>query len=108
MPWLTVLRWEYKAPDSDGMPATEENQHMLMLDVAVGTMERPGFCVEVYRRIGAGLREFVFYTADRDKFLEAFNHCVADHPRYPITISFYKDEAWASLRDLIDDFRDAA
>ena len=50
------------------MPTTEENQHMLMLDVALGKMERPEFCVEGYRRIGAGLREFVFYIADRDEF----------------------------------------
>lgn len=58
MPWLTVLRWEYNGSDSEGMPAAEENQHMLMLDVALGKIERPDFCVEGYRRIGAGLREF--------------------------------------------------
>jgi hypothetical protein len=78
---------------------------MQMLDVALGKIERPGFCVEGYRRIGADLREFVFYIAERDKFLEEFNLCVANDRRYPITITFYKDEEWTELRDLIDDLR---
>lgn len=106
LPWLTVLRWEYNGSDFEGMPDTEENQHMLMLDAALGKIERPEFCVEGYRRIGAGLREFVFYIADRDEFLEEFNHCLANDRRYPITITFYKDEEWTELRDLIDDFKD--
>lgn len=88
------------------MPTAEENQHMLKLDAALQKVERPEFCVEGYRRIGAGLREFVFYIADRDKFLEEFNKCVAQDRRYPITIKFYKDEEWSELRDLIDDFKD--
>lgn len=88
------------------MPTTEENQHMLMLDAALQKIVCPEFCVEGYRRIGAGLREFVFYIADCDKFLQEFNNCVAQDRRYSITIKFYKDEEWSELRNLIDDFND--
>ena len=108
MPWLAVLRWEYEGSSCEGMPTAEENQHMLMLDAALQKVERPEFCVEGYRRIGAGLREFVFYIADRDKFLEELNKCGAQDRRYPIAIKFYKDEEWSELRDLIDDFRSAS
>ena len=38
--------------------------------------------------------------------LEEFNHCVAQDRRYPITITFYQDEEWSELQDLIDDLRD--
>jgi hypothetical protein len=107
MPWLTVLRWEYDGSDAGGMPTAEENRHMQMLDAALGKIERPGFCVAAYRRIGAGLREFVFYIAQRDAFLEEFNRCVANDRRYPITITFYRDDEWTELRDLINDFTDA-
>jgi hypothetical protein len=107
LPWLTVLRWEYDGSSCEGMPTAEENQHMMMLDAALGKVERPEFCVEGYRRIGAGVREFVFYIADRDDFLEEFNECVAQDRRYPITIEFYQDEEWSELRDMIDDFEDA-
>ena len=107
LPWLTVLRWEYDGSSCEGMPTAEENQHMMMLDAALGKVERPECCVEGYRRIGAGVREFVFYIADRDDFLEEFNECVAQDRRYPITIEFYQDEEWSELRDMIDDFKDA-
>jgi hypothetical protein len=105
-PWLTVLRWEYDGSAHEGMPTAEVNQHMLMLETALGEIERAEFCVEAYRRIGAGVRELYFYIADRDKFLDEFNNWVAEDPRYPITLKFYKDEDWSELRDLISDFKD--
>lgn len=106
MPWLTVIRWPYDGTANNGMPLPNDNQQMLALDGALGKLEKPGFCIEAYRHIGAGLREFVFYIADRDKFLEAFNHQVANHPRYPIEIKFYLDENWSDLQKLINDFGD--
>ena len=87
------------------MPTAEANEHMSMLDEVVSKIERPDSCVEAYRRIGAGLREFVFYIADREKFLDEFNEGVAQDRRYPITIKFYQDEEWSELRDLIDEFK---
>ncbi|MCQ8181768.1 DUF695 domain-containing protein [Methylomonas sp. SURF-1] len=103
-PWLTVVRWEYDGSGNNGMPETEVNQQMLMLEEALGRIERQEFFVEAYRRIGAGLREYVFYAADRDRFLAEFNEHVAAHPRYPIEIKFYEDKAWSDLQGLINDF----
>ncbi|WP_374710566.1 DUF695 domain-containing protein [Massilia pseudoviolaceinigra] len=105
IPWLVVVRWEYDGSENNGMPQTEESQGMLMLEAALGKIERPAFCVEAYRRIGAGIREFVYYVVDTDKFLEEFIDYVAGDPLYPIEIKFYKDEAWSDLQDLIDDFK---
>ena len=76
---------------------------MLMLEAALLKIERPEICVEAYRRIGAGIREYVYYIVDRDRFLEEFNDYVAGDPRYPIEIKFYKDETWSDLQDLIND-----
>ena len=74
-----------------------------MLEAALLKIERPEMCVEAYRRIGAGLREFVYYIGERERFIEEFNDRVAEDPRYPIEIKFYKDETWSELRDLIND-----
>ena len=103
LPWLTVVRWEYDGSENNGMPHADENQRMLMLEAALLKIERPEMCVEAYRRIGAGLREFVYYIGDRERFIEEFNDHVAEDPRYPIEIKFYKDETWSELRDLIND-----
>jgi hypothetical protein len=104
-PWLTVLSWVYDGTADKGMPCPADNQLMTNLDLVLGKMEDQEVCFEAYRRIGAGLREFVFYSADRDRFLELFNGLVAGHPRYPIEIKFFKDETWSELQDLIDDLR---
>jgi len=80
---------------------------MLHLEAALGELERQDVCIEAYRRVGCGLREFVFYVADQESFLTAFNGHVSDHPRYPIEIKFYKDETWSELQELINDLGDA-
>ncbi|WP_426172287.1 DUF695 domain-containing protein [Pseudoduganella sp. R-34] len=108
IPWLTVVRWEYNGCENNGMPPAEENKRMMMLESALGRIERPHFCVESYRRVGAGVREFVYYIADRDKFLAELNGHVAGEARFPIEIKFYKDETWSELRDLIKDFNTAS
>ncbi len=105
LPWLTVVRWEYDGSENNGMPLTDENQRIQMLEAALLNIERPKNCVEAYRRIGAGIREFVYYIVDREIFLEEFNHYVAGDPRYPIEIKFYMDEDWSELRDLIKDLK---
>jgi hypothetical protein len=106
-PWLTVVRWLYDGAANEGMPTADDNQHMLQLESILRDMEDQEVCIEAYRRIGAGLREFVFYIADRDEFLQVFNSQVATHPQYPIEIKFYKDETWSELKDLIDDLKSA-
>jgi hypothetical protein len=35
------------------------------------------------------------------------NEGMPTDPRYPISITFYKDEAWSDFQDLIDDFETA-
>lgn len=95
LPWLTVVRWEYDGSENNGMPQTDENQRMLMLEAALLKIECLGKCLEAYRRIGAGIREFVYYTVDRERFLEEFNDYGAGDSRYPIEIQFYKDETWS-------------
>lgn len=107
MPWLTVVRWEYDGSGNEGMPSADETCHMLMLEAALGKIEHPRFCLEGYRRIGAGVREFVYYISDCNRFLQEFNNSAAKDPRYPATIKFYEDAAWSDLQKLIDDFATA-
>lgn len=106
-PWLTVVRWAYDGSLSNGMPDPEANRGMLVVDDALGAIERLKHCQAAYRRVGNGLREFVLYVADREQFLTALNHALAEHPRLPIEITFYEDKAWADLQQLIDDFSKA-
>ena len=49
-----------------------------------------------YSRTGPGLKELVYYIADRDEFMEKLNAALADHPPYPIEIEFHADSEWAT------------
>jgi len=80
---------------------------MQRLEVVLGEIARPAFCFEAYRRVGHGLREFVFYVADRDQFLAELNEHLASHPRYPLDIKFYEDESWSDFQRLIDDLSES-
>lgn len=106
-PWLTVLTWRYDGTTNNGMPDEATNQLMLKLDGALESVEHPTSCSEAYRRIGGGLREFVYYIADREEFMDRLNSVLADHPQYPIEIKFYEDESWSDFKKLMDDFSKA-
>jgi hypothetical protein len=106
-PWLTVLTWVYDGTTNLGMPDEATNQLMLQLDGALENVENPTSCAEAYRRIGGGLREFVYYTADQEEFMDRLNSILADHPPYPIEIKFYEDDSWSDFKKLIADFSDA-
>ncbi len=89
------------------MPDEESNRGMLLIDDALGTIERPKYCTEAYRRIGNGVREFVLYIADQEQFLASLNNALAKHPTFPIEIKFYEDKDWSDFQQLIDDFSEA-
>ena len=86
------------------MPNEQTNREMLELDRALDTLEVPNSCIEAYRRIGLGLREFVFYVSNRDGFMSSLNQALANHIGYPIEIKFYEDANWSELQTLINDF----
>ena len=103
LPWMVVIRWAYDGSQRNGMPDLDVNESMNALDLALGEIERPVFCFEAYRRIGNGLREFVFYVASCDSFMDELNRKLVGHARYPIDIKFYDDENWSDFRKLLDD-----
>jgi hypothetical protein len=49
---------------------------------------------------GVGLREWLYYAKDRDRFMKRFNELLAGHEPYPLKIEFYDDPAWKVWVDL--------
>lgn len=103
LPWLTVVSWDYDGSTNNGMPTADVNSAMMEFERALTELERPMFCFEAYRRIGNDLREFVLYISVQDEFMAALNARLAEHPRYPIEITFSKDESWTDFQELISD-----
>jgi len=43
---------------------------------------------------GLGLREWVYYTRDREQFMERLNELLQGHAAYPVEIEIYDDPDW--------------
>jgi hypothetical protein len=79
--WLTVVSWKYDGGQPNGMPAESINRGMIALEHAIEDLEQEGHCLHAYSRTGNNLKELVYYIADRDRFMEAFNEALKDQPR---------------------------
>ena len=107
LPWMVVVSWTYDGTDRNGMPSLDVNEEMMRLDDALTNLERAMFCFEAYRRIGNGLREFIYYVSNCESFMQELNRKLESHPTYPIEIKFYDDEQWSDFAELIDDLGEA-
>lgn len=103
--WLTVISWKYDGTDRNGMPPDVFNKQMIALEDAINSLEKAGSCRHAYSRTGNSLKELVYYISDRDQFIDAFNKALSDHPRYPIEINFYEDQAWQDFQTIREPFK---
>ncbi len=107
-PWLAVVSWKYDGSSNNGMPLPDVNKSMISLEDELEKIQGDGLIYHsVYSATGNNLKEFVFYIADREKFMEKFNMALSQEPAYPIEINFYEDKEWSDLSRLISDFSGA-
>lgn len=105
MPWLTVVSWKYEGSTRNGMPPKDINDAMIRLEDGLETIEgREEDYLDVYSATGNNLKEFVFYIADRERFMVSFNKALRGHPAYPIEVNFYEDKEWSELIKIQQDF----
>ena len=67
-----------------------------------GLADKPGTCYLMLVLGGGGAKDWVFYSRDADSFMADFNTLLADHGKYPLTISAERDEDWAHWREWVD------
>ena len=93
--WLTVISWKYDGSSRNGMPEDPTNQRMIVLEDTIRQqLESRELCKHAYSKTGNSLKQLVYYIADRDLFMNAFNDALVGEPRYPIEIEFYLDPEW--------------
>ena len=101
MEWLTVVSWRYDGSSNNGMPPKHVNELMIKLEDGLETIKgREELYFDVYSATGNDLKEFVFYIANREVFMERFNEALSGHDVYPIDVNFYQDKEWSDLKKL--------
>ncbi|MBW8847975.1 MAG: DUF695 domain-containing protein [Burkholderiales bacterium] len=103
-PWLVSIRWAYDAVLEESFPDKDTQAAIYRLDAGLEPLEQAQIGYRAYARTGKGLREWVFYAADREQFVGALNEALAGHEVYPIEIKFYNDPGWSDFRELLVDF----
>ncbi len=88
------------------MPDLATNANMLLLEGKLtDAFEEKQHSEHVYNRTGNGLKEFAFYVADTDAFMEQLNLSLNGLPKFPIKITFYRDDTWSDFGELAEIFR---
>jgi hypothetical protein len=87
------IAWPYES--ADGMPPSDVNQRQLTFERALDDLTGENrFSELVQVSTGRSVKEWLFYTTSRERFMGAFNELLAKHERYPLNIKFYDDPKW--------------
>ncbi len=67
-----------------------------------------GFAELVMARTGFGVKTWLFYTNDQERFVATFNRLLSSHPKYPIEVSSDEDPDWTEWASIRDDLKTRA
>ena len=96
---LIVISWAYIGNES-GMPQREVHQMMNAFEDALeaGT-EKRNVAFQALSITGNGKKEWRYYAADTDNFMESLNADLVGHEAYPLEIQSFLDPEWSALRE---------
>lgn len=108
LPNLVVIEWRYEGGAS-GMPSTEEHERMKRFEDALeaGT-EAKTPTLQALSLTGGGTKEWRYYTADVDRFMQAMNRDLQGHDKYPIDLRLFQDPDWSALTEYLNAAKPAA
>ena len=98
---LILVSWNYD-PESSGMPARAVHADMQMFEDALeGGTEFKGVAVQVLSLTGGGLKQWRYYAADVDEFMESLNADLRGHAAYPLEMESFEDPDWNGLSEFL-------
>lgn len=101
-----VIQWRWPNADKSPKPPEDVNQRQIEFEEAIDELTGDNdlsYLIQV--GTGLGLKEWVFYTKDRDAFMVKFNDFLKGHDQYPIQIEFYDDPDWKIWLQFLDIYK---
>lgn len=90
-----VIKWQYENSNETELPSEIINNEQLAFERTIDKLLRDNslsYLIQV--TTGLGLKEWLFYTKDKEKFIRMFNKYLKGHKKYPINIEFFEDSDW--------------
>ncbi len=96
---LVIISWYYKGNES-GMPELDIHKKMNAFEDALeaGTEKRQ-VAFQALSITGDGKKEWRYYAADMDEFMNSLNTDLSGHEEYPLQIQSFLDPDWSALRE---------
>ncbi len=95
------ITWRFETPS--GMPSPDLNERQMELDRALDDLSADnGFSYLMQVSTGLGMKEWVYYSTSRERFMAEFNRLLAGHEPYPVKIEFIDDPEWHIWREVLD------
>lgn len=116
-PHLLIVTWKF-GETSTGMPTAEEDARVLELEASLDAGMYAGMHAGMHAGVHAGIdgteagvlaavitgnggKEWLYYTSDPDRFMEAFNLAVSGREPYPLAFEGLVDTEWKALAELV-------
>ncbi|MDQ0462973.1 hypothetical protein QO010_000721 [Caulobacter ginsengisoli] len=101
-PVLIVAAWPYEHDGAGGLPDKKTYDQMHRFQEAVfAALVESGVGMEAASLLGRGVKEWRYYAADAERFLEVFNQALDALPAFPIEMQSYDDPDWDGLTELL-------
>lgn len=101
-PALIIAAWPYDLGDDKGLPDRKTYEQMHAFQEAVHTaLTQTGAGLEAATLLGRGVKEWRYYAADPEAFLDVFNKALAALPEFPLEMQSFDDPDWDGLTELL-------
>lgn len=102
LPYQITLTVPILAPQPDGLPTPEEHDTLGAIEeTAIRLFEKDGGSLSVAVVTTEGRKEFIFYTANRERTEAQVERLREAHPSHQIQFKVERDPGWRTYRDLL-------
>ena len=95
-PYLMPISWRYEAGNGNGMPSKAEEGQMKLFEDLLKSLETRRIAFLTASVTCDGVKEWQWYTRNKDEFMAALNSALRGQPSFPIQVAQQQDPEWSA------------
>ena len=99
-PYLISIYWPYQS-QGKGMPNAETNDSQILFEDSLVHLDKLGISHLMLVVTGNGRKEWHWYAADVEHWMQLFNKALTDQPVFPIDIENSKQPNWSLYHNFV-------